>query len=167
MKKLSKIWRALPIFSLALPVLFIAGVAYAATNDNTTVGVSDWWAMIERYALLAFGAILSGALTWGAAVLNKTFGLKLADSDRIAIQTAAMNAAGRILHSVEGDAAKVKIDVTSPVIAKEAARLQGILQEELDRLGYTPERVANMIAGKIGQLQQGTSTAVTGPTARR
>jgi hypothetical protein len=156
--------KPLPKVLFALPFLLVAGAAIAATNDTTTVGVSDWWQMIERYALLAFGAILSGALTWGAAVLNKTFGLKLADSDRIAIQTAAMNAAGRILHSIEGQAEKVKIDVTSPIIAREAQRLQGIFQEELDRVGYTPERVAALIAGKIGQLQMGTSTAVAGST---
>jgi hypothetical protein len=160
--------KPLPKVLFALPFLLVAGVAIAATNDNTTtVGVSDWWQMIERYLLLAFGAILSGALTWGAAILNKTFGLKLADSDRIALQTAAMNAAGRILHSIDAPAEKVKIDVTSPVIAREAARLQTLFQEEMDRVGMTPERVAALIAGKIGQLQMGTSTAVAGSTVTR
>jgi hypothetical protein len=148
---------------LATMILIGSSYSFAATTDST-VDAGETYKFVLPYLLLAFGTIWSAILTWMGTILHKRFGIQLQDSDRAALQTAAMNAAGRILHSLEGSAANVKIDVTSPAIAQEARRVAGSVGDEIKRLGYSPDRVSELIAGKIGQLQQGT--AVT-PTVHR
>jgi predicted PurR-regulated permease PerM len=153
----------LQVLILFVTVYLVAAPIVLAATDST-VDAGETYKFALPYILLAFGTIWSAILAWMGTVLHKRFGIQLQDSDRAALQTAAMNAAGRILHSLEGSAANVKIDVTSPAIAQEARRVAGSVGDEIKRLGYSPDRVSELIAGKIGQLQQGT--AVT-PTVHR
>ena len=144
---------------LVLWLLFGSPYAHAA-DASTTVAVLPLYQLAEPYILYAFGAVFSMLLMWACALFQQRTGIVINQHNRDAVQQAAMNAAGRILAGQEGNVSNMKIDVHSQLIAQEIPKMTTAVGDALNKLGVTPERTADLIAGKIGQLQ----AAATVPT---
>ena len=130
--------------------IFLGASAFAA---DTTVSVLPWYQLAEPYILAAFSAVLSILLGWLVLLIQKKTGLQIDQHARDIVQQAAVNAAGRVLASQEGNIATLKFDVHSPAIAAEVPKLQQSVGASLNKLGITPQRTAELITGKVGQLQ--------------
>ena len=146
----------------------LAWLAYLVTaalaDSTTTVQVLPFYTLAEPYILTVFGLVFSALLTWALSQLQTRTGLHVSDQAKASVQQAATNAAGRILASQEGNVATLKFDVHSPLIAAEIPKLQVSVGDEIKTLGMSPDRVGDLIAGKIGILQSQTSqTTVVAP----
>lgn len=118
---------------------------------------------VQPYVLVAFGVVFSALFAWACALFQKHTGIVISENARNAIQTAASNAAGRIMASQDDKFATMKIDVTNPLIAQEIPVVTAAVKASVDQLGMTPERVGALIQGKVGQLQA-QAQSVTAPT---
>lgn len=133
--------------------LFLDAATVVTAAPNTTVTLGPVYAFLEPYILAAFGVIFSALLTWALAIFQARTGLAISSSARDAMNTAAMNAAGRILASQEATFAHATIDVHSPLIAAEIPKVEASMKDEIGHLGLTPDRIASLIQGKLGVLQ--------------
>jgi len=142
-------------------LLFGAG-AHAATErtqDLNTVQALGWYQILEPYLLTAVQALAAVGVPIFAAILYKLTGIKLETADRTAIQTAAANSAGRIIHAVEGPVSNINFAAPGSkwgsIIAAEVNHVMATLPDELKRRNVTPEAVDKMIRAKLGQAQVG------------
>lgn len=165
------------IIPLIVFMLLYAGTAQAADASAVSlagipadhIAVLPIYQFAEPYILTAFGVVVSILLSWGLAQLQTRTGIKVTADARERIQTAATNAAGRILAAQEGNLAHVSFPAGSPVIAAQVPKIEAAAADAVKHLGMTPERIGDLIAGKIGQLQAAatvTTTAVPPATAR-
>ena len=121
---------------------------------NTTIAILPWYQAVEPFILAIWGTVIAPALViWLATQFQARTNIRVSDQAKAAIQQAAVNAAGRILAGQEGNVAALKFDVHSPLIAAEVTKMQTSVGPSLDKLGVTPDRVADLVAAKIGILQ--------------
>ena len=130
-------------------------------SASTTVAVLPFYQLAEPYILTAFGAIFSILMTWALAQLQTRLGIHVNDQARATLQTAATNAAGRILASQEGNVANMAFDVHSPLIAAEVPKVTAAASDAITQLGVTPDRVRDLIQAKVGLAQMSASPAVS------
>ena len=128
---------------------------------NTSVAVLPFYQYAEPYILTVFGIVFSALLTWGLTILQTHTGIRVSDNARIVVQQAAVNAAGRILAAQEGSVASMAIDVKSPLLAEQVPLVTAAVGGAIDHLGMTPDRVAALIAGKVGLVQASATPAVS------
>lgn len=151
------------LLALAAWLAFGFCASFADAAPATTIAILPWYQFAEPYILTVFGIVFSMLLTWALAQLQIRTGLHVSDQAKASVQQAAMNAAGRIVASQEGNVATLKIDLHSPLIAAEIPKLQASVGDAIAKLGMTPERVGDLIQGKLGQLQaQASSPTVIG-----
>lgn len=139
--------------------LLFGGTAHAAdataslpdaTSATATISLLPLWLQIIPYIAYAVGAVV---MALAGMVVTKLTGKHLSDADNARLQQAATNAAGRVLAQLNGPISTFSIDTTHPLIAEEAKKLMDNLGETIGKLGLTPERVAALVLGKVGQLQ--------------
>ncbi len=141
-------------------MLLLDAATVVTAAPNTTVTLGPVYSFIEPYLLAAFGVVFSGLLGWALTIFQQRTGITIQADARAAINTAAMNAAGRIMASQDPNFANAKVDVKSPLIAEELPKVGAYVESQIKSLGYTPEHVADLITAKVGILQaqaQGTS----------
>jgi hypothetical protein len=116
---------------------------------------------LQPYVITAFGIVFSALLTWLCAILQKRTGVIINQEARETIQAAALNAAGRVMAAQDDRFAGVKVPINSPLIADEIHILSTSAKSAIDQLGLTPDKVGQLIQGKIGQLQVQAQSVVT------
>ena len=128
---------------------------------STSVAVLPFYQIAEPYILTAFGLVFSALLTWAIGILQTHANIHVSDNARAVVQQAAVNAAGRILAAQEGSVATMAVDVRSPLVAEQVPLVTAAVGDAIDRLGMTPDRVAALIAGKVGLVQASAAPAVS------
>ena len=131
------------------------------TDASTSVNVLPFYQLAEPYILTAFGIIFSALMTWALAQFQTRTGIHVSDQAKAAVQTAATNAAGRILAAQEGNVANIKFDVHSPLIAAEVPKLIASVGPQINQLGMTPDRVRDLIQARLGLVQASATPAVS------
>lgn len=153
-------------FILILIVVFIlAGPGFAHAADETTVSALPLYKILEPYVITFVGAATPVLMTWALVLTQSRLSflkdVRLTEQAKASVQQAAENAAGRVLAKAEGPVATLKFDTHSPAIALEITKLQTSVGSAIDKLGMTPDRVADLVLGKVGVLQsQSVSPAV-------
>lgn len=127
---------------------------------DTHIAVLPLYQAAEPYILALWVALLPVLVTWLAAQLQARTNIRISAAARDVVQQAALNAAGRVLAAQEGRIADLKFDVKHPAIAAEVPKLEASVGDAIAKLGMTPERVADLVQAKVGQLQA-VSAAVT------
>lgn len=136
--------------------LCVGSAAFAA---DTTVSVLPWYQVAEPFVLTAFGVVFSALLGLGLSYLQKRTGIVVDQHWRDVIQQAAMNGAGRVLAHTEGNVSTMRFDVHNQLVKEQADAIIRKVPQALDKLGVTPEAVADLVVGKIGQLQAAASVS--------
>lgn len=128
-------------------------VSAAAATPAASWSPGPFYQALEPYLVSAAVAVFMGIFGWLAAIFQKHTGIQIVQKDRDAVQTAAMNAAGRVFQAGEGSIDKMTVAVTSPLIQAEIPIVTAAVKTSIDNLGMTPDRVGALITGKLGQLQ--------------
>lgn len=128
---------------------------------ETHIAVLPFYQFLEPYLVTAFGLLVSALLTWLVTQFQTRTGIHVSADARAAVQQAATNAAGRILASQEGSIANMSVDMHSPLVAAEVPLVTAAVGDAINHLGMTPDRVAALVAGKIGLLQAAAAPAAS------
>lgn len=122
--------------------------------DAATVwSPGDLYVAIQPFVKEVLMVLVSAGLAWIGKLLNDHFGITVDENARKAIQDAAANAAGRIMASQDARFAAMQVDVKSDLIAAEIPLITAAVGDSMKKLGVTPDSVAALVAGKLGQLQ--------------
>jgi len=103
--------------------------------------------------LAVVSAVLSLIATLALAELKKLTGIKVEASRVKKVVDYADILAKREILAASGNLATASISVKSPLVAGLVNEMLAHLPFELDQLDVTPEGVANIVAGSLGDLQ--------------
>lgn len=167
-------------FPAVLGLLLLASTSAFATDPSTQVSIAgDLFRAMEPYivevlvaVIMAIGGIVWQQLQARLKVLQTKQAVDIEAHARDAFQVAARNAAGRWIAKQEGSIANLKVDVHSPGIAEEVAKVQAFIPDKLQQLNISPKQIGNVVAStivaKIGLAQASSPTSaptITAPTA--
>jgi hypothetical protein len=105
-------------------------------------------------------ALLGAGVTWFAARYRAWTHRDLAQADQNALKQSINTAAGVIFASAEAGISTQSIHVSDPRIATQVAHIAALLPTLPEQVGVTPDSLARLILGRLGELQaQSTATA--------
>lgn len=143
--------------ALAAPVFLLLAATGACAD--TTINVADIWNGIAPYLVAAIGALISAALGWLIALINRKLGISIDDSMRASLQTAATNAAGLVLNQLGNSLQGKKIDVGNQFVADAVNYVLKAAPDAVAHFGLTPEAIAEKILALLPQVANTTATA--------
>lgn len=113
-------------------------------------------AILEPYIVSIAGALIAGAVPFVVRTVNRWTGDKLDQAAQAKLIAAAQNEAGKIILAADRSIANATLDERSAVIVASATKIINApgLQDAIKRLGVTPQLVASLVAGALGQAQK-------------
>ena len=106
------------------------------------------------FVVTALGALITALAGFAVALLKQKTGIALSQQTLQVFETAAEAQAGKWVAAQAGSAwANASINVGNPEIAAAANLVISRLPEEAAQIGVTPDKMADLITGKIGALQ--------------
>jgi hypothetical protein len=127
---------------------------------SATIDLGPWVGVLMPVAVSAAGALISLAGSWAAYEIRKLTASRLdeAQEDAIAaeigvVKSKAATWAGTMIAASATNLAGEKITVDSPMVATAANSIAADVSSELVAVGWSPQRIAKLVAGEIGKLQ--------------
>jgi len=119
----------------------------------TTVDILPFYKIIEPYLVMFVGTLFSVFITWISMRLNKLLGIKIDANLQDSLNRTALNAASKVFAEVEGPIGTIAIDVGSPMVSMATKYIEEHAVPELQKLGYSPEKVRELALAKLGEMQ--------------
>ncbi len=127
---------------------------------SSLVDLGPLWSAVLPVAVSVASAAITITGTWAVFFMRKWSADRLTkqQQDAIAadidtIKSKAATWAGEAIAASATNLAGEKITVDSPVVAAAANSIAADISPALVALGWTPERIAKLVAGEIGKLQ--------------
>jgi hypothetical protein len=124
------------------------------------------WPVVEALRPMISAVVTAAvgiAITFGVALLKRWTGVTLQSTYIDSLRQAAQTEAGVLIAEAADNLSFRSITVTSPAIAKAAARIAAAMPDAVKAVGKTPEDLSRLVAGEIGKLQA-HATAISIPT---
>lgn len=151
-----------PLALLLLPSLLGLSITGDIAADDTTVQVLPLYkTVVEPIVLTLVGVLVPALLAYLASLLKSKTGIDLDADMRKRVQDAALNAAGSVLAKAEAPIGNLVIDVKHPLVKQGVDLLISKVPDAIAYLGLTPEKLAEIIQGKLGILQASAPAAPT------
>jgi hypothetical protein len=130
------------------------------TDASTTISLAPWVQVAQAMLSIILPTVVTVAIGWGAVLFQRWTGIKIAQADQDALAKAISTQAGLAMAASATNLAGESITASSPAVVKVAGYITNNLQPLLAATGVTPDNVAHLIAGKIGEMQAATPTVV-------
>jgi hypothetical protein len=134
--------------------------------SDTTVTAAPFVAVMQPYLTAIATALVSGAITLGAAAVRKWTGYQIDATNLAAIKAAAETEAGKAVAAADSSFATAKIEVGSKIVQDAADAIARRMPAVIQAAGISPAEVEQLVAGEIGKLQA-TMVAVAPDLRRR
>jgi hypothetical protein len=111
---------------------------------------------IQPYLLSLNAVIAPFLVAWGISVVERWTGQKMNKDAQDKLTAAATNEAGKIILAADRSIANAKLTESSAVVLASADKIINSpgLQKAIKQLGVTPNLVASLVAGALGQAQK-------------
>lgn len=123
------------------------------TDATIAIAAQPLVAELQPWVTAIVTALVGAAVTYGATIVHKLTGAALDNSSEASIRKWAASEAGALVASAADNLAGKSIPVGSSLVASAVLRLEAVLPDDIARLGFTPARLATIVAGEIGKLQ--------------
>jgi hypothetical protein len=128
------------------------------TDQVSAAPLIQW---IEPTLIVINGAVMPVLAAWGLKTVSRWTGQKMDQSAQDKIIAAATNEAGKIILAADRSIASAQLSEKSAVVVASAEKIINApgLQAAINRLGITPNLVASLVAGALGQAQKSMATS--------
>lgn len=127
-------------------------ITLAAAVPDTIVSAGPLFQLVEPYLVSGLGALVTALIAWAAALVQQWVGIKLDQSHRDALHSAAMTGVTMALSRIGVAANSLTIDTKSAVVAQSIAWMEKSVPGALKHFGLTPDKLADIVESKIGAL---------------
>lgn len=149
-------------------VTLLLGVAFALmimpAPAHAEISVGQAFGGWKEYIDAVVSSVIFAVIGVGVALLKKYTGIQIEDSRRQALQTAAANAAGKVLVILDNKMENLKLTTGNPALD---AGVQYVLDKSPQAVAYfglTPDKIRELIIAKLPQVANST-TAASAPAA--
>lgn len=149
-----------PYFPLAIMLALILVSPHTAFAQTSTVSAGDVYSAMLPYFASAVGAVITFLVGWVLMLAKSKLGISIDDSMRSSLQTAATNAAGLALNSLDNTLSGKTIDVKHPAIAEAVLYVVKNAPDAMAHFGLSPDQIAQKILALLPQVANTTTTAV-------
>lgn len=122
-----------------------------------TVPIAPIVALLQPYLVAIVTAVAPLIVVWGLSAFSRWSGAKIDATYISLIEGAAATQAGNLVAGALGNLATAQVTVNSPGVAAAAnaliAATNPVLAKAVAATGLTPALAAQIIVGKIGELQ--------------
>lgn len=111
---------------------------------------------LQPYLLSLEAVIVPMLVAWAIRLVAKWTGEKSDQAAQDKLSAAATNEAGKIILAADRNIANAKLSENSAVVVASATKIINApgLQTAIKQLGITPNLVASLVAGALGQAQK-------------
>ena len=157
-----------PIMSYAAAMLFVFTfvtgpvLAQAVAAIETSVPVAPWYDLVSAVAITFAGVAATVLGTVATFYLNKWFGIKVDDTLRNTLHSAAVTGASSALQHFRGRFEDQNIDVRNAAVAQaiEWVRVKGA-PTAIEKFNLTEQDLTEIVLSKIPAIEGGVAPTTT------
>lgn len=146
-------WAAIAVATAILAVIAFAAGVNAQETSPTAVPILPFYKIIEPYLVIFITTLVSGFFTWLSTLTAKFLNLKITAALQAELEKTASNAATHAFAQLEGPIGDMAIEVGSPLVVMAAKYIEDHAQDEIEKLGLTPQYVQQLALAKLGEVQ--------------
>lgn len=153
----------LAAFAFLAPAMAQDSVTVSPSSTSTTITLRPLWDGLVPYIVAGLGSLVTVAAGWAALQFQRLTGIKIDDSAREALHSAAMTGVNLAISKLGSAAGNITIDVKSQIIAQALQWVQSSVPDAIKRFGLTPADLQKLIESKIPVAAAVPVAVVSGP----